>query len=353
MHLAVYRRMATLRSSVRASGQRHRTRTHLYASVSSDGHIGWGEVSPQPFSLNGDPSYNDVVNELEVTLLPLVRRIIETEQTMPNWSRIVGISNATAASRTATTLLEMALFDRFLRSTNQPLSGVWPPRFATPSLHTVSALDDQWPELTTPSHVRLKVNAAPLTDAVLERLHRSAIDVMLDYNCCEPTREAVLIHCEQIASVTELRALEQPYAAGNVVDHALLRAVVDAPLSLDEGVRTRRDIDHLVQYGAADVVCIKPARVGGYSVARSLIDHAHSKGLRAYVGGFFESALARTMNRHLAESLVSEPSDIDGTQLLDGGDWNVGDLGLGIAPSESMSNTFECIYADVIDLGSA
>jgi L-alanine-DL-glutamate epimerase-like enolase superfamily enzyme len=55
---------------------------------------------------------------------------------------------------------------------------------------------------------------------------------------------------------------------------------------------------------------VKPARVGGYANARTIIERARALGLRPYVGGFFESPLARSVNRTLAHHLVDEPSDI-------------------------------------------
>jgi len=81
-------------------------------------------------------------------------------------------------------------------------------------------------------------------------------------------------------------------------------------ISLDEGVRSLRDLDQIVRYRAATIVCVKPARVGGYANARTMLERAKELGLRPYVGGFFESPFARSVNRALAWHTTDEPSDI-------------------------------------------
>jgi L-alanine-DL-glutamate epimerase-like enolase superfamily enzyme len=71
-----------------------------------------------------------------------------------------------------------------------------------------------------------------------------------------------------------------------------------------------RDLAQIARYHAAAMVCVKTARVGGLANARTVIARAHELGLRVYLGGFFESPYARRVNRALANSCVSEPSDV-------------------------------------------
>ena len=96
----------------------------------------------------------------------------------------------------------------------------------------------------------------------------------------------------------------------NVADTARLAARMDVAISVDEGIRSIRDVTQLVRYGAARMVCVKPARVGGLANARTIVDTARSLGLAAYIGGFFESPYARAVHRHLACATTSEPSDV-------------------------------------------
>jgi len=352
VRLVVYKQLTTLTSAVMASGQLHDARPHLYLFIESGGLCGWGEISPQPVPLNGDAGLIDVIDHLQHHLIPQLVRAAESEKSLPHWTRVARFANATAASRAASTLVEMALLDWYLRTEATPLSALWPQQFETPVMRTVSALGASWAPLDTPTSLRLKVDAAPLSDEVLAALKRDATDVLLDYNCCGPSRASVEHHIGQVAQFVPLRALEQPFAPGNVVDHALLRSATDVAVSIDEGVRTRRDIDHIAQYEAADLVCIKPARVGGYSVARSLIEHAKEKGLRPYVGGFFESRLARTVNRALAESFVAEASDIAPAPVTNAEGWIADETGVGIRPSPALIDTWERLFSAETDLGS-
>ncbi len=142
----------------------------------------------------------------------------------------------------------------------------------------------------------------------------------------------VVDHAQRHVTVV---AIEQPFAPGNVVEHARLAAAIEVPVSLDEGVRHRRDLDQIVRYRAARLVCIKPARVGGFAQARTMIERAQLLGLDAYVGGFFESPLARGANAALARHYVSLPSDI-GDTILDSVGLFVGDdFGLWLPPGDN------------------
>jgi len=341
VRLEVFHHTASLATPIEASQQRHETRSYLYAALTLEGVTGWGEVSPQPFPLNGDPGVDDVITEINEQLLPLFQSVITREGALPQWSRLAQFTSATPASRVATTLLEMAALDWSLRREGRSLDSLWPAQFETPLLRTASAYSSDWTTFDGANHLRLKIAHDPIPVETLEALTTLAIDVVLDYNCAEPTRDTMAGHLRQLRDVTAVRAIEQPFAAGNLVDHALLRANVDVPISIDEGVRHRRDLDHIVQYEAADIVCIKPARVGGYSMARSLVTHALAKGLRPYIGGFFESPLARQVNRTLAYHHVVEPSDCAPPVFAAPGEWTTDGLGIGVFPHQSLQSRFD------------
>lgn len=150
---------------------------------------------------------------------------------------------------------------------------------------------------------------------MLERVAALEVPVLLDFNCSARSDNDVLHQVDQIGEVATIGAVEQPYDVGNIVDHARLASRLDVPLSLDEGVRTLRDLSQIVRHEAASVVCVKPARVGGLANARTLIAKANELGLRVYLGGFFESPFARRVHRTLADNCISEPSDLDDVAL--------------------------------------
>ncbi len=55
-----------------------------------------------------------------------------------------------------------------------------------------------------------------------------------------------------------------------------------------------------MRYGACQVACLKPARLGGLVAARAALAHCVAAGVPAFVGGFFETGLARSANASLA-----------------------------------------------------
>ena len=298
-------------SPVRAAHQLHATRSHLFLEVEVDGVVGLGEASPQPVALNGDAGIDDVVAELEIFVLPQLLEMIRRESSSPNWARVSHLAGSRRSSAPASALLEMALIDLELRSRGAEVKELWPPRFDTPTQLTVSLLDEQqWTTAGAANQVRAKVSASPVSDAQWCRLAELGLPVLLDFNCSAENVDSVCEVVQRAGNYVEVVAAEQPFAPGNVVDHARLAGVLAVAVSLDEGVRNRRDLDQISRYGAARMICVKPSRVGGFAQAKTMIERAEKLGLGVYLGGFFESPLGRRANRSLAHHLVSLPSDL-------------------------------------------
>jgi len=331
MNVTLYQQNVELERPVRASGQDHRQRTRLFLRVEDEGVAGFGEVAPQPFALNGDPGLGEVLEVLDATVA-LVGAIARREGALPPWARMGRLSNASPARNVACALVEMALLDRELRVTSTLIEELWTPLFKTPSQVTVSLLDAETDWLTEGA-TRVRVKSAPgdVSSRALERLRALRVPVIIDFNCSATSDEDVLEQVTVIGRVATIDAVEQPFGVGNLVDHARLATRLDVPLSLDESVRSLRDLTHIANYEAAAMICVKPARVGGLSSARALIARASELGLRTYLGGFFESPYARGVHRGLANSCVSEPSDLDNVAV------GLGDEGTEIS---SVSSSF-------------
>ena len=318
MRVSLWRDEAHFLRPVTAAGQRHASRSRCFLAFSHDGVTGYGEVSPQPERLNGDPSLDDVIDELRHVTVPQLLGVVDREGDAPSWSRINRFVGPRASSNVAVALVEMALLDRELRAGGTGVRDVWPVSFSTPTQSTVSLLDppDTWTVLDDAARVRVKTAPGALDAAAVERLGSLRVPMLLDYNCSATSVEEVRAQVEQISAVATLDAVEQPFAAGNVVDHALLARTLDVPISIDEGVRTFRDVQQILRYEAARMICVKPARVAGLANARTLIVRARDAGLAVYLGGFFESAYARFVHRCLSEHCVSEPSDLGTVALV-------------------------------------
>jgi L-alanine-DL-glutamate epimerase-like enolase superfamily enzyme len=155
--------------------------------------------------------------------------------------------------------------------------------------------------------VRLKVDASvtPEKFSFLEDLDRP---VLLDYNGSRPTFEIVQ---EQVALTSvhvPIAFIEQIGRVGDFTAHIGF-ADLGVPLSIDESLRSIQDLRNVERYHAASVVCIKPTRVGGRAVARTMVEEALQMGLTPYIGGFFETALGRYANCEIAAEFNLGPSD--------------------------------------------
>jgi O-succinylbenzoate synthase len=123
----------------------------------------------------------------------------------------------------------------------------------------------------------------------------------------------------------ELRALdaegpafvEQPLPAGDLEGSAQVAAALTAPIALDEGVATLRDLAAAISVEAGSVLTVKPARLGGHGLAAEAMTRAHRAGWDVHVGGMLESGLGRAAARHLAaRPEVRGPSLVGPTGLL-------------------------------------
>jgi O-succinylbenzoate synthase len=72
------------------------------------------------------------------------------------------------------------------------------------------------------------------------------------------------------------------------------------PICLDESLSTTRRVQDALRYGACAVACLKPSRLGGVFATQVAQAACATAGVPAFVGGFFECGLGRTVNASLA-----------------------------------------------------
>lgn len=344
MNADLFVELVVLERPVQASEQLHAERHRLFLRL-EEGGLGYGEVAPQPHALNGDPGVDEVVEAARRALLSL-EDLVRREGGLPAWNRVSALAGGSSAERSAWTLIEMALLDRELRQKVMSIGEMWPLRAKTPRQSTVSLLDQSdWRVHSLDARVRVKTSPGALNERGLEQLSGLRVPVLLDFNCSARSDEDVLAQVAAIEQVATLDAVEQPYGVGNLVDHARLAERLNVDVSLDESVRTANDLALIARHHAATMVCVKPVRVGGLAQSRSMFARAHQLGLRAYLGGFFESPYARRVHRALAYGAgVLEASDL-GDVALEAATGEADALGMsfGLEPAESMLQAAECL----------
>lgn len=98
----------------------------------------------------------------------------------------------------------------------------------------------------------------------------------------------------------DLLLIEQPLAENDLRQHAQLASRLRTPICLDESIVSAESAADAITLGAAQVINIKPGRVGGYLEAVRIHDLAKAHGVAVWCGGMLETGLGRSANAALA-----------------------------------------------------
>jgi len=104
---------------------------------------------------------------------------------------------------------------------------------------------------------------------------------------------------ERLAALEPFRIeyVEQPLAAWDLIGHAALRQRVDVPIALDESIDSEASAREALAEGAADVIIVKAARVGGLAATMRIVDAASGAGAAnaatasVVLGTYFETGV--------------------------------------------------------------
>lgn len=331
----MWRATRTLPAPIAAASQSHEMRDHLFLELRSHGHAGWGEVTPQPTAVLGDAPLESVEDDLVRVALPTLLAVAKREGAPPTWTRANRLGRAVGAATWSAAVIEMALLDWELRRAQRALEDLWPPLGDRVLVNATTSLvqwRDEWSPPEGADRIRLKTVAGADVLSRRDAVARWARPVLLDFNGSADDAGEVHRQVRDLGPDVEIAAVEQPFAPGDLMSMASLAESLAVPLSVDEGARSVRDVRQVARYRAAALVCIKPPRVGGAVVARAMADEARKGGLRPYVGGFFESSLARRCHAALAAATVTEPSDVTPVEHRGERDERV-TTGLGVLPN--------------------
>ncbi len=109
----------------------------------------------------------------------------------------------------------------------------------------------------------------------------------------------------------ELLMLEQPFHYDDLLEHRVAARKLSTPICLDESVKSLHDAVLASRIGAAEIVNVKPGRVGGPLEGKRILDYAPGLGLGAWIGGMLETGVGRSFLVALASHpAVTFHSDI-------------------------------------------
>jgi O-succinylbenzoate synthase len=138
----------------------------------------------------------------------------------------------------------------------------------------------------------IKVKVAPGHDVVpLGHLRRALPDAALAADA-----NGSYTHPDELAAVDRmgLRYLEQPFPATSTWDElARWHGSLTTPVALDESLVSLDALRSALLTGAAEVVSVKPARLGGIEAAARAVEMAADAGSDVFVGGMLELGVGR------------------------------------------------------------
>jgi len=300
--VAVCRYSVPLRTPLLTARGPVRAREGLLVRLLTDeGVVGHGEAAPHPHDRRGVRSLLDALG----ALAPVLRAMPLAD--VPS-----------AASRLPPPLafaLETAALDALARAQGVPLASLLADdvRQAVTVNALVAARDPcqcarQAAEAVAQGFrcLKLKVGALPLErDVARLRAVREAVGdraaLRLDANGAWSPQEAA----QALAALAPfgLEYVEQPLPPGRWREMARLRRDSGVAIAADEDVTGPEAISALLEAGAADVLVLKPAVVGGLGRALECVRLCRRAGARAVVTTTLETAIGTAAALHLAAVL--------------------------------------------------
>jgi o-succinylbenzoate synthase len=155
--------------------------------------------------------------------------------------------------------------------------------------------------------LKLRAGYERTTDQLVDRLRalRAAVgpepNLRLDVGGAWDLETAV----ERIAAIRPYRIeyVEQPLAASDTARHAALRERAGVPIALDESIDTESAARASLADRAADVLVVKPARVGGSEATRRIVEAASAAGVGVVLGTYFETGVGIAAALRIAAGL--------------------------------------------------
>jgi o-succinylbenzoate synthase len=120
-------------------------------------------------------------------------------------------------------------------------------------------------------------------------------------------KEAAAFQTVERLARFDIELIEQPLAAAQVGALARLRAVAPMAIAADEAVRDEESAARLLEAGAADLLVLKPAALGGLRASARIAARARREGVGVVVTSFLDSSIGIAAALHLAAALPESP----------------------------------------------
>jgi L-alanine-DL-glutamate epimerase-like enolase superfamily enzyme len=291
---AIHVRVPFRRPLLDATGEYTHRRSWLLRVVDENGNEGLGEAALDPISTDTTTG----------ALARLMREIVPAlaEGRAPVWSELAAEGEPGRAAIAAVDGAMVAL----LAAQRASATALGAPAATPPATIQVSAtIPFAGPDAGADAAaqaielgfgtLKLRAGFERATDQLVDRLRaiRAAIGpeprLRIDVGGAWDLETAA----ERMAAIEPFRIeyVEQPLAAWDLTGHAALRERVRVPIALDESIDSEGSARAALAEKAADVVIVKPARVGGLGATLRIAEAASAVGASAVLGTFFETGV--------------------------------------------------------------
>lgn len=276
-----------------------RRRILLVRVFDKGGAAGYGECTAMEA-----PFFNhETIDAAWSVISKFITRIL-AEANVEAADRVGPALKAIQGNRMAIGAVETAIWDLEAKILNKPL---WQHLGGTKNVigcgvsiglqRSPEALVEKVAHEVASGYQRIKIKIKPGQDVELVRAVRRefpSITLSVDANSAYSLEQdaAMLKELDEY----DLLMIEQPLAAGDMLDHAKLQETLKTPICLDESITSLRDARHALELDACRIINIKLGRVGGHASARAIQEYAHLKGIPVWCGGMLESGIGRAHN---------------------------------------------------------
>jgi L-Ala-D/L-Glu epimerase len=343
---AIHVRVPFRRPLLDATGEYTHRRSWILRIVDEDGNEGLGEAALNPFA---EEVTTEALARLIRTLVPALadgrfplwpEMAAEGEPGRAAMAGLEGALGALAAARGSVKLGGAASGSGFAAPAPAPAPDPIPVgaiiAFAGPDAGADAAA--QAVELGFET-LKIRAGFERATDQLVERLRaiRGAVGP-------EPQLRIDVAGAWDLETATErlyaiepfrIEFVEQPLAAGDVAGHVALRERVHVPIALDESIDSEYAARAALTDGAADVLIVKPARVGGSAATLRIAEAAAAAGVSVVLGTYFETGVGIAAALRVAVALRAATAGVaqrrSGGAAGRGGEWPAPESAHGLA----------------------
>lgn len=276
-----------------------RRRVIIVRVLDESGAFGYGECTAMEL-----PFYNpETVDAAWTVIVNCIARLLSSAN-FKNAAEVSQVLRPIHGNRMATAAVETAVWDLEAKLVNKPL---W--KHLGGTLNEINCgvsiglqrspeilIDTVARELDS-GYQRIKLKIKPGQDVdFVEAVRREFPDILLsvDANSAYELEK----HADILRRLDEydLLMIEQPLAAGDLLDHSKLQNQLKTSICLDESITSLRDARQALEMGACRIINIKLGRVGGHAQAKAIQELASSKNVPVWCGGMLETGIGRAHN---------------------------------------------------------